>query len=67
MLKRVLCEFCGKPIPKERLEVLPETTCCVACSKTIPYSRKDIEGIAYGSEYEIEPYNPEDFEIEDEG
>ena len=26
------CEYCGKKIPKTRLDVLPETTTCVACS-----------------------------------
>lgn len=26
-----LCECCGKPIPRERLEALPQTTRCAAC------------------------------------
>lgn len=27
------CEYCGRKIPKARLEVLPNTTTCVKCSK----------------------------------
>jgi RNA polymerase-binding transcription factor DksA len=27
------CELCGKVIPKERLEALPETKRCVECSR----------------------------------
>lgn len=27
------CTECGQPIPEERLEALPETTCCVKCSQ----------------------------------
>jgi hypothetical protein len=27
-----LCEICGKRIPKERLEALPETKRCVECA-----------------------------------
>lgn len=27
------CEICGKIIPKERLEALPETKRCVQCAK----------------------------------
>ena len=26
-----LCEACGKPIPRARLEVVPEATLCVSC------------------------------------
>ena len=28
------CEDCGKKIPAERLEALPEATTCVRCSTT---------------------------------
>jgi hypothetical protein len=28
----MLCETCGKKIPKERLEALPSTKTCVKCS-----------------------------------
>ena len=28
-----ICERCGKPINPERLEVLPDTTICVACAQ----------------------------------
>lgn len=65
MAKKILCEFCGKEIPKERLEILPETTCCVECSNTVPYSQDDIEMMGMGSGYENEPANPEDYEFED--
>lgn len=27
-----VCEVCGRPIPEERLEIVPETTLCVACA-----------------------------------
>ena len=29
------CELCGKVIPEERLEVLPETRICVGCSQQV--------------------------------
>ena len=29
------CERCGVMIPPERIEVLPETRLCVACSKAV--------------------------------
>ena len=31
------CESCGKKIPRERLECVPETTTCVGCSKVPVY------------------------------
>ncbi|HLS91408.1 MAG TPA: TraR/DksA C4-type zinc finger protein [Limnochordia bacterium] len=27
------CELCGRPIPKERLQALPETKRCVECAR----------------------------------
>lgn len=27
-----MCSKCGSEIPPQRLEALPETTCCVGCS-----------------------------------
>ncbi|MGI6034932.1 MAG: TraR/DksA C4-type zinc finger protein [Limnochordia bacterium] len=27
------CEFCGQPIPRERLEALPNTRRCVKCAQ----------------------------------
>ena len=27
------CEICGRPIPKERLEILPGTKRCVECAE----------------------------------
>lgn len=41
---RVFCELCGKPIPAKRLEFLPDTTTCVNCSQTQPYSEMEILG-----------------------
>lgn len=29
----VACEVCGKPIPPERLEIMPEAKTCVACQR----------------------------------
>ena len=31
------CIYCKKEIPKERLEILPETETCVSCSRTPKY------------------------------
>lgn len=28
------CEICGNLIPKERVEILPQTNRCVECSRT---------------------------------
>ncbi|MBC7263524.1 MAG: TraR/DksA C4-type zinc finger protein [Chloroflexi bacterium] len=28
-----ICERCGQPIEPERLEILPDTTLCVACAR----------------------------------
>jgi len=28
-----ICEMCGRPIPAERLEIVPETTLCVKCAQ----------------------------------
>lgn len=40
------CELCGKPIPKERLEVLPMTNRCVECAKKngpdVPTKRTEV-------------------------
>jgi RNA polymerase-binding transcription factor DksA len=34
------CESCGKPIPKARLEAVPEATLCVACKTGASLRRK---------------------------
>ena len=60
--KSVLCEFCGKPIPEERLEILPETTTCVECSQTQPYSEAEIIGFNLGESTEKEGIDMEDFD-----
>jgi DnaK suppressor protein len=28
-----ICEVCGKEIPKERLRVMPYSTCCITCQE----------------------------------
>ena len=30
-----VCEQCGRPIPDERLRIMPETTVCVQCAGEI--------------------------------
>ena len=59
--KKLLCEFCGKEIPPERLEILPETTTCVACSQTQPYSEAEVIGLN-GENDESNRLNMEDYE-----
>jgi DnaK suppressor protein len=33
-----ICEECGRPIPKERLLIIPEATLCVSCQKDLEKS-----------------------------
>jgi RNA polymerase-binding transcription factor DksA len=61
--KKVLCEFCGAEIPPERIEILPDTTTCVQCSQTKPYSEAQIIGLN-GEDVENR-LNVEDFEEAD--
>jgi RNA polymerase-binding transcription factor DksA len=61
--KKVLCEFCGAEIPPERVEILPDTTTCVQCSQTKPYSEAQILGLN-GEDVENR-LNVEDFEEAD--
>jgi RNA polymerase-binding transcription factor DksA len=61
--KKVLCEFCGAEIPPERVEVLPDTTTCVECSQTKPYSEAQIIGL--NGEDAENRLNVEDFEEAD--
>jgi DnaK suppressor protein len=35
-----VCEACGKPIPKARLEVVPEATLCVGCKSGASLRRR---------------------------
>lgn len=58
---KVYCEFCGKELPKERLEILPDTTTCVECSQTQPYSESEVIGLN-GENDEANRLNMEDFE-----
>jgi RNA polymerase-binding transcription factor DksA len=61
--KKVLCEFCGSEIPPERIEILPDTTTCVQCSQTKPYSEAQIIGL--NGEDAENRLNVEDFEEAD--
>ena len=45
--EKVLCELCGAVIPKARLDALPDTTTCVKCSQTQPYTGDDIRGLSF--------------------
>jgi hypothetical protein len=62
--KKVYCEFCGKELPKERLEILPDTTTCVECSQTQPYSEAEVIGLN-GNGEDANRLNMEDFEDSD--
>jgi len=61
----VLCEFCGNAIPKERLDILPDTTTCVECSQTQPYSESEILSRNGTDESDKNRLNVEDFEEPD--
>jgi hypothetical protein len=63
--KKVLCEFCGSEIPSERLEILPDTTTCVECSQTQPYSEAEILGLNGTDETDKNRLNVEDFDEPD--
>ncbi len=62
MKNKVLCEICGAEIPAMRLKMLPDTTTCVKCSQTKPYSMHEVLGTGPAEEYKI---NEEDFENEE--
>jgi RNA polymerase-binding transcription factor DksA len=59
---KVFCEFCGEEIPAERLEILPDTSTCVKCSQTQPYSEAEINGFNISADDEPDRLNVEDFE-----
>jgi hypothetical protein len=63
--KKVTCEFCGKEIPAARLKILPDTTTCVKCSQTRPYSESDILSTDVSKSQEENKLNLEDFENND--
>jgi len=65
MKKIIFCEICGAKIPLERVKILPDTTTCVKCSQTEPYSRDSILGLEVFEEQERNPLNVEDFEGSD--
>jgi len=58
------CEICGALIPRERLEILPETRHCVKCSQAKPYSTEEALGFSVSDE-DNRP-NMEDYEEESE-
>lgn len=60
--EKVLCDICGKPIPPERIEILPDTTTCVQCSQTKPYSSEDLLGLNIADEELPDGINMEDFD-----
>jgi len=41
-----VCVVCGEPIPEKRLQILPNTTTCVACSAATKKNIKDLPGSA---------------------
>lgn len=61
-MNKVHCEICGKIIPAARLKVLPDTTTCVKCSQTEPYSREDVLGLDVTDESERASLNIEDYD-----
>ena len=61
-MKPILCENCGAKIPRERLEILPETTTCVKCSHTQPYSEDQILGLEISESQTENKLNAEEFE-----
>jgi hypothetical protein len=63
--KKVICEFCGKEIPLARLKILPDTTTCVKCSQTEPYSESDVLSSDISKSQEENKMNLEDFEESD--
>lgn len=65
-MNKVRCEFCGKEIPPERLEILPDTSTCVQCSQTKHYSEEEVLGLNSSETQEQNQLNIEDFEENDE-
>ena len=61
-IEKVLCDICGKEIPPERLEILPDTTTCVKCSQTKPYSSEDLLGLNIAEEELPDGINMEDYD-----
>ena len=62
-----LCEECGKPIPRERLLVIPEATLCVTCQRELEKmdSQRSVETGAstdFGRERNINWVKPTDFD-----
>ena len=64
MSDKIICEFCGRVIPPERLRILPGTRCCVRCSDTIPYSEEDMLGFAIAEQDDSEKESLEAYEEE---
>lgn len=47
------CDICGRPIPKERLQALPETKRCVECARV---NGSDVTGRRIETGMDIETY-----------
>jgi len=65
-MKKVCCELCGQVIPPERLEILPDTTTCVKCSQTKPYSGDEVLGLKVTDDHEHNHFDIENFEENDD-
>lgn len=63
MTEKRLCEVCGEAIPKERIRILPDTTTCVKCSQTQPYSRAEAMSMGALAESDT-PHSAGDVEYE---
>ena len=61
------CKKCGKEIPQERLEILPNTTTCVACSTVkrvkgnMVFEKKMASELILRSADSIDPYKGSTF------
>ena len=64
MKKKITCEYCGRIIPKNRLDILPYTRLCVQCSDTAPYSEEDMLGFSITEQDEPERPRLETYEEE---
>ena len=51
---QVLCEGCGRKIPKERLRAIPNTSLCVSCAAEFE-SEHDIKRVVPLVDYDYDP------------
>ena len=64
-MKQKSCELCGAKIPSARLEILPETTTCVKCSETQPYSEDEVLGMEIAESQIENKFDADEFEDSD--